>query len=255
MLCRRPAMHILPALIFIAIGSHLNSLAYRLLNLDQFWKIRSFCPSCKKTIAWYDNLPVISWIALQARCRSCKQTISWLYPFIEIISTIALLLLWHTVEMQYFPVYCLFFTALLVTIRTDFDQMLISRFVTLYLIPFGLIATIFQRLPLTLTQSISGIFFGYSLLWIVKKISLYASGQDSLGQGDLELLAFIGGFTGPIGCWISLMVGSVLGTIISLISMTMTKEKIKLIPFGAYLSFGAIIFVLWQNFFITIYSL
>lgn len=236
-------------LIFLAWGSYLNSVGYRLLHLESFFKARSFCPSCKHVIAWYDNIPVISWLLLMAQCRHCKQPISWLYPFTEVLTTISLLLLWCVIPAHYFPAYFLFFSALIITIRTDFDHMLISRFVTLYAIPIGCIATIFNKLPLTLLLSISGALFGYVLLWSVQKISYCIAQEESLGQGDLELLAFIGAFTGPLGCWVSLLIGSILGSIISLISMAITRQRIIKIPFGPYLSFGAMIFVCFQNFF------
>jgi len=237
-------------LIFLAWGSYLNSLGHRLLHLEDFFKTRSFCPSCKLKIAWYDNLPIISWLLLQARCRSCKQSISWLYPFIEIITPISLYALWHMTSPHFFPAYFIFFSALIVTIRTDFDEMLISRFVTLYLIPIGLIAAYFHYLPLSFNMAIIGSVIGYSLLWIVKKLTTYLTHQEGLGQGDLELLALIGAFTGPLGCWISLLIGSVVGTIYGLLYMVIFQTKIIKIPFGPYLSFGAIIFVLFQNFFI-----
>lgn len=243
-------MTILALLIFLAWGSYLNSLAYRLLNLEHFFKTRSFCPSCKEQIAWYDNIPVISWLALKARCRSCKQSISWLYPFTEIITTGLLFSLWQTTPPQYFLVYFIFFSALIVTIRTDLDEMLISRFATIYLIPVGLLAAIGHEIPLSLTLSISGTIFGYTVLWIAKKASFAITKQEGLGQGDLELLAFIGTFTGPLGCWIALLIGSISGTLVSLIYMAITHDRLEKIPFGSYLSFGAMIFVLFQKIFI-----
>ncbi|MDP3787863.1 MAG: prepilin peptidase [Candidatus Chromulinivorax sp.] len=242
-------MFILPLLIFLAWGSYLNSLGYRLLNLEHFFKARSFCPRCKHHIAWYDNIPVISWLLLKARCRSCKQPISWLYPFIEIITTCALLVLWQTMPTQYFIAYFIFFSALIITIRTDFEEMLISRFATIYLIPIGLLAAGIDKLPLTLSLSIAGTFFGYGILWCTKKISFAITKQDSLGQGDVELLAFIGAFTGPLGCWIALLVGSTSGSLISLLYMFITKQRIIKVPLGAYLSFGAMMYVLFPNFF------
>lgn len=235
---------------FLAWGSYLNSLGHRLLHLDDFLKTRSFCPNCKHIIAWYDNFPILSWLLLKARCRSCKQQISWLYPFIEFITIIFLLFLWKTVSTHYFLTYFIFFSALIVTIRTDFDQMLISRFMTLYLIPLGFIASIVHYLPLSPIMSITGSVFGYCILWCTQKISFFVTKQDSLGQGDLELLAFIGAFTGPIGCWMSLSIGSIIGTFVSLIFMAITKQRITTIPFGPYLSLGAIFFVLFQSFFI-----
>ncbi|MBV8660613.1 MAG: prepilin peptidase [Candidatus Dependentiae bacterium] len=242
-------MAILAFLIFLAWGSYLNSLGYRLLNLEHFLKARSFCPSCKNMIFWYDNIPVYSWIQLKGRCRFCKNKISWLYPFIELISVGFLLSLWITVPLQYFPAYFIFFSALIITIRTDFDEMLISRFVTLYLIPFGLVAAIVHRLPLTPALSVVGSIFGYCILWTAKKISFQIKKQDGLGQGDLELLAFIGAFTGPFGCWVTLLIGSVVGSFASLIYMAITRQRITIIPFGPFLALGAMLFVLFQKFF------
>lgn len=242
-------MTIFALLIFLAWGSYLNSLGYRLLNLEHFFKARSFCPTCKHPIAWYDNIPVLSWLLLGARCRSCKQSISWLYPFIEIITTGLLFTLSRTVPAQYFIVYFIFFSALIITIRTDFEAMLISRFATIYLIPFGMLAAGMGKLPITLTESIAGSILGYIILWCTQKLSFAITKQDSLGQGDVELLAFIGAFTGPLGCWIALLVGSTCGSLISLFYMTVTQQRIEKVPLGAYLSLGAMIFVLLQKFF------
>ena len=222
---------ILALLCFLAWGSHLNSLGYRLLHLEHYFKARSFCTSCKNIIAWYDNIPLLSWLILKATCRHCKQPISWLYPFIEIITTCFLLFLRQSVSTNYFPAYFLFFSALIVTIRTDFEEMLISRFVTLYLIPAGLLAAIMNWLPISPILSIAGAIFGYFILWCAKRMSYAMTRQENLGQGDLELLAFIGAFTGPMGCWIALLIGSTFGTIASLIYMTITKKKNRLHPF------------------------
>lgn len=231
-------------LIFLAFGSYLNSLGHRLLHLEHFFKLRSFCPHCYQQINWYDNIPLVSWIVLQGKCRWCNQPISWLYPFIELITTVSLYALWQTVPTHYFPAYFLFFSALIITVRTDIDQMLISRLVTIYLIPVGLLAAYLQRLPISLTSACLGTCFGYFLLWCAQKISYIMTGQDCLGQGDLELLAFIGAFTGPLGVWASLTIGSIAGTIITWLYMMITNNKIEKVPLGAYLSCGTIIFVL-----------
>lgn len=241
---------IFPLLVFLAWGSYLNSLGYRLLNLEHFFKTRSFCPRCNHQIAWYDNLPIISWIALKGQCRSCKQSISWLYPCIEIMTTLALYTLWQAIPAQFFAAYFIFFSALIISFRTDCDQMLISRFATIYLIPLGLMAATFHKLPLSIEQSIAGTIFGYALLWCTQKISLIITKQDGLGQGDLELLSYIGAFTGPFGCWIALLVGSTAGSTITLLYMAITHHRIQKVPLGAYLSCGAIIFVLYQDFFV-----
>lgn len=235
-------------LMFLVWGSYLNSVGYRLLHLNAFFKKRSFCPSCKHTIFWYDNIPVISWLLLNGQCRFCKNSISWLYPTIELMTTISLLALWCTIPQKYFPVYALFFSALIVTIRTDLDRMLISRYMTLYLIPAGLLASYCGVIPLSLTESMLGCIFGYLILWLTKKISLMITKQESLGQGDVELLSFIGAFTGPVGCWASLSIGSISGTVVTSLYMLITKQSIVKIPFGAYLGAGAMMFVLFENY-------
>jgi len=236
---------------FLAWGSYLNSLGYRLLHLESFNTYRSFCPTCNTIIAWYDNIPVLSWLILQAQCRQCKKPISWLYPAIEIFTPCALLALWTNVSAIYFPAYFIFFSALIVSIRTDLDAMLISRFVTLYLIPFGLLAAYFQKLPISLHLAVIGMISGYLLLWIPKKISLILAKKEGIGQGDIELLAFIGAFCGPYGCWIALTLGSIIGTLTTIICMALQRKKINVIPFGPYLSIGAILFVVHQKFFIN----
>lgn len=243
-------------LIFLAWGSYLNSLGYRLLNTQYFLKIRSFCPTCLHHIAWYDNIPLCSWFLLAGKCRYCKQPISWLYPFIECITTMALFLLWCYSPARYFASYALFFSALIITIRTDLDAMLISRFTTIYLVPVGFISAYYNLLPISLYTSLMGACFGYAVLWTTKKINTYLTGQDGMGQGDLELLACIGSFTGIFGCWIALSIGSIAGTLLTVLYMYIKKVTIKKIPFGAYLAGGAMIFTLYQdmlvNYFFTI---
>jgi len=124
-------------------------LAYRLVHDVTFFKKRSFCPKCFKTIHWYDNIPVISWIILLGRCRNCKNKISILYPFIELFTTFALTLLFYTVPLNYFFAYFIFFSALIITLRTDLETMLISRLVTIFLIPSGLVFSYFKLIQIT----------------------------------------------------------------------------------------------------------
>lgn len=95
-------------------------------------------------------------------------------------------------------------------------------------------------------MAIFGSIFGYFLLWSTKKISFALSGQEGIGQGDLELLAMIGTFTGGVGCWFALTIGSLLGTVITIIIMGITQKRIIKVPFGAYLAFGGMFFILFQ---------
>ncbi len=235
----------------LAWGSYLNSLGYRLLTPEFFFQNRSFCPHCYSQIVWYDNIPVISWIMLQARCRFCKEPISWLYPFIEIITTISFFMIYAYIPYQDWLSHAIFFSALILSIRTDFQAMVISRFVTIYAIPLVWIAAFCNIIPIHLPQSFAGACFGYTLMWSIKKIALLTTKKDSLGQGDLELLAFIGSFIGMFGCWITLSLGSILGVICTGIWVLLSKKRVTYVPFGPYLCFASMVFIFYKKFFIS----
>lgn len=135
--------------------------------------------------------------------------------------------------------------------------MLISRFATLFLAPLGLLFSAYGLLPLSLLESIVGAFFGYVLLFTINALFKRLRNQDGIGDGDFDLLLFIGAFTGIIGCWISITIGSMIGSFYGLFCMLSThnrnEKNISLlnskIPFGPLLAFGAIIFVFFQRYF------
>lgn len=252
MLYTVPYYYLMP--FFLCWGSFLNVLAYRLIIGKSIIKPRSFCPRCKYAIAWYDNIPLISWILLQTRCRNCKQPISFFYPFIESITTIIFVLLYTQLPHHYFFSYVIFFSALIVTIRSDLETMLISRYTTIYLAPLAFIMSLCGLLPISWKESICGAIFGYSFLFIINSIFKYWRNVNGIGEGDFDLLLFIGSFTGVIGCWFSLTIGSILGSlygIYCIISAQQNKTFLSMqttkIPFGPFLALGAIIFVFMHH--------
>lgn len=235
-------------LLFLCWGSFLNVLAYRLIrNQDIVW-LRSACPHCNQTLAWSDLIPVLSWIYLRGACRYCHKSISVLYPAIELVTTGLLTALYCTIPHHFFLPYFIFFSALLVTIRSDLETMLISRFVTIFLIPIPIVCAFFGFLPITCTESIIGAVLGYCCLFVTARIFFWITKKQGVGQGDLELLAFIGAFTGIFGCWITLTLGSILGSVIGLIYLLiMQADRSVKIPFGPFLAAGASIYVLFQE--------
>lgn len=156
------------------------------------------------------------------------------------------LILWT--QPVYLPAYFFLFSALIVTIRSDIEHMLISRFVTLFLIPIGFILSALGLLPLTLWESILGALLGYGFLLVIASLFRFITKKEGMGQGDLELIAFIGSFTGIFGFWISLLFGSLMGSLYGLTNIAVTHKKTSVkIPFGPFLALGAIIYVLWQE--------
>lgn len=260
-------------------GSFLNVVAFRLVSGRSFFKMRSACPKCESIIFWYDNIPVISWILLKAKCRKCKESISVLYPFIELLTGFMLVLLYQKCLPKYsslyyylvnnpvvegfdvsfanmakqvsiqnyfsFFIFFIFFSALIVATRTDFQGMVIPQVCTLWLVPFGLIASYFGYTYISVMQSLIGSIFGYGLLWIIAFLFKAFTNRDGLGMGDMELLAMIGSFLGPVGVWFSLMQGSFLGLILGgLFLLIARKDRFTRIPFGPFLAFGAALYFL-----------
>ncbi len=240
-------MIILIFLMALCWGSFLNALGYRIIR-GQSIIGRSRCPYCKKVIAWYDLIPVFSWLYLRGKCRSCKKPISALYPFIELLTALLFCLIALYIEPRYWFGDGLFFSALIVTIRTDFEKMLISRYMTWGMIPFGFGLSAVGLLPITLLQSTTGMVFGYSMLWITARIFRAVRKLEGIGEGDLDLLALIGAFTGPLGAWVALFLGSLLGSVVGVIAMMQQRRTRVKIAFGPWLAAGAIIYVFTQQF-------
>ncbi|NRB21709.1 prepilin peptidase [Candidatus Dependentiae bacterium] len=209
---------------------------------------RSACPHCHENIAWHDNIPVLSWILLCGKCRSCSKPISVLYPIVELLTALVFTLLWLYIPHVYFFSYAFFFSALIVSIRSDIETMLISRFVTLFLVPVGFFLSALGFLPITMIQSILGALAGYFSLYLFAKLFEWFTGKKGMGQGDLDLLAFIGSFIGPLGCWFVITIGSIIGSIWGISSILfLKKSKSTKIPFGPFLALGAISYVFLQD--------
>ncbi len=234
--------------LFLCWGSLLNVVAYRLIKEKDLLH-RSRCVHCKQIIAWYDNIPLFSYVALRGRCRSCSKPISWLYPAIELFTTVVMTLLYLRVDNTYFLGYFVLFSALIVTIRSDLETMLISRWVTIALVPVGIIMSFTDTIPIAPLNSMMGAASGYLSLWLVGTLFYLVTRKDGLGQGDLDLLACIGAFTGIVGIWMTVLLGSLFGSIIGttvLIYKGKFQRYMKL-PFGPFLALGAITYVLFQG--------
>ena len=231
--------------LFLCWGSFLNVVAYRLVR-DEPLTGRSRCPKCSVTIAWYDLIPFFSWLALKGKCRHCKESISPLYPFVELATAILMCILAYAVLPTHFFAYFVLFSALIVNSRSDLETMLISRLTTLCLVPVAFICSSIELLPLTFGESLLGAAGGaaivYGIAWSFRQLT----GQDGLGQGDVDLIALIGAFTGIAGAWWSLTVASILGSCIGISYLLITgKGRMTHIPFGPFLAIGCITYVLF----------
>lgn len=240
-------------------GSFLNVVAYRSINDKPFFQKRSTCNFCNKLIAWYDNVPVISWLFLKGRCRYCKKRISYLYPFIEILTSILMTALFFRIfeygfylnSIFSFVSFGLFFSALIVAVRTDLQDLVIPQIFSIWLVPVGLVFAHLGFLKITFLQSLFGAIAGYAILWLVAFLFKFFTKKDGLGQGDMEFLALIGAFLGPFGVWITILIASFSGLLVGGSYLLLTKKgQSEQIPFGPFLALGAVIYFFYKNYFI-----
>ncbi|MBU1007991.1 prepilin peptidase [Candidatus Dependentiae bacterium] len=237
--------------IFLCWGSFLNVVAYRITYDKPFFTKRSVCPFCGKIVFWYDNLPILSWVLLRGRCRFCRASISILYPCIELLSGIL-----FTSLVLFFPLasYLLFFSALIIAIRTDLEAMVIPQVFSIWLAPVGVLLSLFGFTRVSFWESLLGALVGYGVLWSIAALFKYFTKRDGLGVGDMELLAMIGSFLGPIGVWFSVFIGSVSGLVIGGGYLLLTKKgRNTRIPFGPFLALGATIYFFFESFLFRVF--
>lgn len=247
------SMIFLLGIIFLCWGSFLNMVGYRIIRSHSF-RGRSFCPHCKHLIGWYDLIPLISYIVLKGHCRKCKEAISLLYPFIEFLTALLLLLLILFIDQRYWLGYGIFISASMVTIRTDFEKMLIARAMTWGMIPIAYLLSYFSLLPLTLSESILGSLFGFAILFIIARLFYALRNIHGLGEGDIDLLAMIGAFTGIAGAWCSLMLGSFFGLLASFGQIVISRQMVRQIAFGPWLIAGACFYLFFQQYILLLFA-
>jgi len=259
----------------LAIGSFLNVCISRIPLEESIVRPRSRCPQCKKPIASRDNIPILSYVLLGGRCRHCKKRIPIRYPVIEAltgaISGLVYLKFGLGVE---WAVYFLFCSALIALAFIDADHRILPDSITLnglwiglgislfLLIPGPLVARILQGSGFTnpssrlvsFASSLLGAVIGGGLLWAVREAYFRFRGVEGMGFGDVKMMAMVGAFLGTPLTLLTIMTGSVLGSAIGILMMRFAgKDREYELPFGTFLSFGAILAVLYGNEIIRLY--
>jgi len=248
---------LLVPLIFIfglCIGSFLNVCIYRIPEPKSIISPGSMCPSCGNPIKFYDNIPVLSFIILRAKCRNCNVYISLRYPLVEILTGFFALSVFikfgSSIEA---PIYFIFIATLLVITFIDIDHRIIPDLISLPGIVFFFIASLTIS-TISIIDSFIGILAGGGILFAIAEIYWRITGKEGMGGGDVKLLAMIGALIGWKGVLFTIFVSSLVGTIIGIIVMLIQGKNLKLaIPFGPFLSIGAVVYVFFGNEFINWY--
>ena len=228
----------------LAVGSFLNVCIGRLPQGESLVRPRSRCPKCGAPIAWYDNIPVASWLALRGRCRACREPISWTYPALE-LATAAI---WVGMAAVYGPTWhalqgAILFSLLLAIALIDANHYLIPDALSLGGLGAGLALSLLPGHP-TPALSMLGALLGFGVLFAVGVLGEWAFRKPAMGGGDMKMMAMVGAFLGPAGAMLTIFLGALAGTLIfGPISLKTKKD----VPFGVFLALGAAITFLFGD--------
>lgn len=241
-------------------------------------RTRSFCPTCKHDLAWYDNIPIISYIILMGKCRYCKIRIHPRYLVVEVLTAgLFLFVFHHEVNVNgaamtswggpFYPaaktaVHLLLIASL---VAVAFIDCLTSRIPNEITIPGIIAAPVLSALIPSLHESafmgsrlfeitgvlrmdaflssLAGIFIGGGVLWVLGIVGEAILKKPAMGFGDVKLMAMVGGLTGFPAALLGITLGAFLGSIVGLVSLMITGRR--RIVFGPFLAIGTFIAMFW----------
>jgi len=240
---------VLSGLIF---GSFANVLVYRLPRGESIITPGSHCPSCGHALAWFENIPLISWLSLKGHCRHCGLAIPARYPLLE--SCMGLTwgyMAWHFGGSLELVMALTFSMMLWVLTWIDLETGLLPDVITLPGIGIGIV---FGMAAGHLMGSVMGAVAGYGVFWLIAKAFFLLTGREGMGYGDFKLLAMLGAFLGwqalPLIVFLSSLCGAIIGSLYLLLAR---KHADTQIPFGPYLAASGMIYLLWGSDFLGWY--
>lgn len=254
----------------LLVGSFLNVVIYRLpVMMQNAWvreaaemngetepeqarfnliKPDSTCPSCGHLIRAWENIPVVSYLALGGKCSQCKTRISPRYPIVELTAgLLSLAVAWQFGGTLQTIALLVFFWALIALTMIDVDHQLLPDTITLPLLWLGLLLNIGETF-IPLEQAVVGAVAGYLSLWSIYWAFKLLTGKEGMGYGDFKLFAAFGAWFGwaalPLIILLSSLVGAIVG--IAMIAL-MGRDRQIPIPFGPYLCGAALVYVFWGS--------
>lgn len=274
-----------------SIASFLNVVIWRAPRGESIVSPPSHCPKCNAPIKWWQNIPILSWLALRGKCANCRAAISPRYIFVEalggvlflaafihygvpclpnvvignigaadVVSVVQLLAMWIWVALMIAGSFI------------DFDHQLLPDFTTVGGMVLGVIlsfvvtgynfffvddsASVLVRVSPVL-WSLGGLLFGFGLLWLVRCVGSFAFGREAMGMGDVFLMGAIGAIFGPVAVLVTLILSSVFGSVIGVVLILLSKTKLgkfTAIPYGPYICMGCLAWMFWGPKIVSWYS-
>ena len=209
---------------------------------------RSHCPHCKHQLAWWENIPVFSWLALRGRCRSCQAPISIQYPLVELLTMLAVLCCVWQFGFGWKGFGAIVFSCLLIALSgIDLRTQLLPDSLTLPLLWLGLVASV-DNLFIGSKHALVGAIIGYLSLWSVWWVFKQLTGKEGMGHGDFKLLAAMGAWFGLQGILPTILLSSLVGAIIGSIWLAAKgRDRATPIPFGPYLAIAGWLVFFWGD--------
>lgn len=227
-------------------GSFLNVVIWRLPRRQNLSRPASHCPSCETPIAWYDNVPLVSWLVLRGRCRACRTSISIRYPLVELlVAVLSTLLWWHvsrmappTAPLQVMAVpYLLHFVFMLALVSIafiDLDLTIIPHRLTFPTMAWGVLGALL--LPkaegwqyyfpgVDIVDSVLGLLAGAGIIAAIIVSYRAIRGHDGMGWGDATLLAAIGANLGVASLLFVILFASLQGVIAALVFAAIDRAR------------------------------
>ena len=224
----------------LLVGSFLNVCIHRLPRDLSVVSPGSHCPSCRKPLRWYHNVPVLSWLLLGRRCGFCRAPISWRYPAVEVLN--AALWMLHGVVFEWdalLVVRLAFATALLVLFFTDLDCRILPNEITVGGMVAGVVAS--MLLPPGLVSSLLGVLLGGGVLWATGAAYEKVRGVEGMGMGDVKMLAMIGAVLGWPSMLLTLVWASLVGGLVGAVLLLFRADaRTTALPFGSFLAPAAL---------------
>ena len=209
---------------------------------------RSRCNQCNHMIAWYENIPVISWVVLRGKCSECATPISKRYPLIEVLTAIIGAFIGYRfgLGLEGFGLLLLSWSLIALTF-IDIDHQLLPDRITLPLVWLGLLLNT-QEVFTTLSSAVWGAAAGYLSLWLVYWGFKLLTGKEGMGYGDFKLLAAIGAFGGVGVLPLTILLSSIVGVILTLLIAATGKRSVsEPLPFGPYLAIAGWVAIIWGD--------
>ncbi|MBV8841336.1 MAG: prepilin peptidase [Bryobacterales bacterium] len=234
----------------LLIGSFLNVCIHRLPRDLSIVQPRSFCPNCKRTIAWYDNIPLLSYALLRGRCRYCGQRIAIGYPVVELTTAVCFAICVGTLGPTLPALkWCVFSALLIALTATDFEQRILPNELTIggtaAGLAFALVVPLYPGAePLaSFEASLLGAAVAGGSIWFVGWAYKKVRRREGMGFGDVKMIAMMGAFLGARDALLTMAAGSALGAIagIAFIKIAGKDPSTYELPFGSFLGIAGLL--------------